>query len=65
MSNSGDIYKRRKIGRDIMQCGCCWVENEHGSGQRLEECLIHRQATAARVRRFERQRGITCQAVRQ
>lgn len=51
---TGDSYKRRSTGRNTYQCGCEWVRTMHGD--RLVECTIHKQATVASVRKFDRER---------
>lgn len=52
---SGDTYKRIKVSPNEMQCGCRW-ERQPGFGDVLIECPIHRQAGAANLARFERER---------
>jgi hypothetical protein len=61
----GDIYRRVAVSANRYQCGCEWIRtwDEFGRGNRLVECVIHKQATAARVLKFERERGMKCQAV--
>ena len=49
-----DNHKRVFDG-DVVQCGCCWVKVE-GEGDRLVECLLHKEATYALVAKFERER---------
>ena len=55
MSN-GDSYKRIEVAPGVYQCGCRFAPRaDHGDT--LVECPIHRQATAASVRQFERERA--------
>jgi hypothetical protein len=49
-------YRRRKVSPSSYQCGCRW-ERRPGWGDVMVECEIHRQATRAAVRRFERKHG--------
>jgi hypothetical protein len=50
-----DTFKRLKVSKDAMQCGCKWIRNEHGDV--LVQCQIHQQASNAMVKKFERERG--------
>lgn len=51
----GDPYKRIPISDAGYQCGCHWeVVPEYG--QIFKECPIHKAATEASVKRFEREK---------
>jgi hypothetical protein len=51
-----DTFNRRKVGADGFQCGCRWTRDP-AFGDVLVQCPIHRQASDALVRKFERERG--------
>lgn len=53
---SGDTFKRREIRPGVYQCGCFW-EYRPGFGDVLVECVLHKQAGAARIKKFERERA--------
>lgn len=50
-----DTFKRIKTSTDGMQCGCHW-ERRYGMGDVLIQCPIHKQASDALVKKFERAR---------
>lgn len=52
---TGDSYKRVEVAPGVYQCGCLWIRDEKW-GDVLRECALHRQATEASVRKFERER---------
>lgn len=55
---TGDSYQRIEVTPGVYQCGCKWLpRTEHGD--QLKECAIHKQATAASVRKFDRERKKT------
>jgi hypothetical protein len=57
---NGDDYKRVEISPNsgVYQCGCHWekYDNEYGKGDVLKECALHHAATAASVKKFDRER---------
>lgn len=55
MVENGDTYKRIEIDEDHYQCGCYWYRCPE-YGDVLKECPIHKQATLAVGKKFERER---------
>ena len=53
---TGDSFSRIKSGPDEYQCGCRWQRTKW-AGDVLKLCPIHRQASAARLARAERERA--------
>lgn len=50
-----DTFKRIAVSKDKYQCGCHWLRSPVW-GDQLIQCSIHGQASAALIRKLERER---------
>lgn len=66
MKQPGDTFNRNWTG-DVAQCGCRWALDhpdfmDVARGWILIQCPLHKQASDALVRKFERERKAKCKS---